>query len=76
MTLAIEPMITEGSYEVVWLDDDWTVMTEVAAGLPIMKIRFLLQRANLRSFPYKEEVSWGSFYGYLSRLSDYSMYAS
>ena len=28
MTLAIEPMITEGSYEVVWLNDDWTVMTE------------------------------------------------
>ena len=28
MTLAIEPMITEGSYEVVWLDDDWSVMTE------------------------------------------------
>lgn len=28
MTLAIEPMITQGSYEVVWLDDDWTVMTE------------------------------------------------
>lgn len=28
MTIAIEPMITEGSYEVVWLDDDWTVMTE------------------------------------------------
>lgn len=28
MTLAIEPMITEGSYEVLWLDDDWTVMTE------------------------------------------------
>lgn len=28
MTLAIEPMVTEGSYEVVWLDDDWTVMTE------------------------------------------------
>lgn len=28
MTLAIEPMITEGSYEVVWLDDEWTVMTE------------------------------------------------
>ena len=28
MTLAIEPMITEGSYEVVWIDDDWTVMTE------------------------------------------------
>ena len=28
MTLAIEPMITEGSYEVVWLDDDWTVMTK------------------------------------------------
>ena len=28
MTLAIEPMINEGSYDVVWLDDDWTVVTE------------------------------------------------
>ena len=28
MTLAIEPMITAGSYEVCWLDDDWTVVTE------------------------------------------------
>lgn len=28
MTLAIEPMINAGGYEVVWLDDDWTVVTE------------------------------------------------
>lgn len=28
MTLAVEPMINEGDYEVVWLDDDWTVVTE------------------------------------------------
>lgn len=28
MTLAVEPMITAGSHEVVWLDDDWTVVTE------------------------------------------------
>ncbi|WP_124066973.1 type I methionyl aminopeptidase [Clostridium sp. E02] len=28
MTLAIEPMINEGSLEVEWLDDDWTVVTE------------------------------------------------
>ena len=28
MTLAIEPMINEGSCEVVWLDDDWTVVTD------------------------------------------------
>ena len=28
MTLAIEPMVNEGSYDVVWLDDDWTVVTE------------------------------------------------
>ena len=28
MTLAIEPMINEGSPEVCWADDDWTVMTE------------------------------------------------
>lgn len=28
MTLAIEPMITAGDYHVVWLDDDWTVVTE------------------------------------------------
>lgn len=28
MTLAIEPMINSGGYDVVWLDDDWTVVTE------------------------------------------------
>lgn len=28
MTLAIEPMITTGTSQVVWLDDDWTVVTE------------------------------------------------
>lgn len=27
MTIAIEPMITEGSYKVAVLDDDWTVVT-------------------------------------------------
>lgn len=27
MTLAIEPMINMGSWEVNWLDDDWTVVT-------------------------------------------------
>lgn len=28
MTLAIEPMINLGTYEVSWLDDDWTVVTD------------------------------------------------
>ena len=28
MTLAIEPMINMGGSDVVWLDDDWTVVTE------------------------------------------------
>lgn len=28
MTLAIEPMINEGTWRVCWLDDDWTVVTE------------------------------------------------
>ena len=28
MTLAIEPMINEGRYDVEWLEDDWTVVTE------------------------------------------------
>lgn len=28
MTLAIEPMINEGTWEVYWLDDDWTVCTD------------------------------------------------
>ena len=28
MTLAIRADDHRGSYEVVWLDDDWTVMTE------------------------------------------------
>lgn len=27
MTLAIEPMINMGTYEVCWLDDDWTVVS-------------------------------------------------
>lgn len=27
MTLAIEPMINAGGWEVTWLDDDWTVVT-------------------------------------------------
>ena len=28
MTLAIEPMINEGTWEVDWMDDDWTVVTK------------------------------------------------
>jgi len=28
MTLAIEPMINMGRYDVVWMDDDWTIVTE------------------------------------------------
>ena len=28
MTIAIEPMITAGDYEVEWLSDDWTVVTK------------------------------------------------
>lgn len=32
MTLAIEPMINMGRYDVEWLDDDWTVVAE--DGLP------------------------------------------
>ncbi|HIQ99384.1 MAG TPA: type I methionyl aminopeptidase [Candidatus Scybalocola faecavium] len=28
MTLAIEPMVNAGRYDVAWLDDDWTVVTE------------------------------------------------
>ena len=28
MTLAIEPMVNVGNYQVCWLDDEWTVVTE------------------------------------------------
>ena len=28
MTLAVEPMLTSGTYRVEWLDDDWTVVTK------------------------------------------------
>lgn len=28
MTLAIEPMVNAGRYDVYWLEDDWTVVTE------------------------------------------------
>ena len=27
MTLAVEPMINMGTWEVYWLDDDWTVVS-------------------------------------------------
>ena len=53
MTLAIEPMITEGSYEVVWLDDDWTVMTEDGGWEPINKAgngKNSLSKTNLHEF--------------------------
>lgn len=28
MTLAIEPMVNVGRYDVIWLEDDWTVVTQ------------------------------------------------
>lgn len=28
MTLAIEPMVNQGAYDVWWLEDDWTVVTQ------------------------------------------------
>ena len=28
MTLAIEPMVNAGRWEVEWMDDDWTVVTK------------------------------------------------
>lgn len=28
MTLAVEPMITAGRYDVAWMDDNWTVVTD------------------------------------------------
>jgi methionyl aminopeptidase len=28
MTLAIEPMVNAGAYDVWWLEDDWTVVTQ------------------------------------------------
>ena len=28
MTLAIEPMINAGRFDVEWLNDDWTVVTQ------------------------------------------------
>ena len=28
MTLAIEPMVNAGTYEVAWVDDDWTVVSD------------------------------------------------
>ena len=27
MTIAIEPMINVGTHEVLWMDDDWTIVT-------------------------------------------------
>ena len=27
MTIAVEPMVNAGEYDVAWMDDDWTVVT-------------------------------------------------
>ena len=40
MTLAIEPMVNAGRYDVEWTDDDWTVITEDGSCLHIMRIQF------------------------------------
>lgn len=48
MTLAVEPMINAGTYDVVWLDDDWTVVTMMVLCRLIMKIPFSLPRMDQR----------------------------
>ncbi len=40
MTLAIEPMVTEGTYDVRVLKDKWTTVTPTASSRPTMKTRF------------------------------------
>ena len=40
MTLAIEPMVNAGRYDVLWEDDDWTVVTGMDHYPHIMKIQY------------------------------------
>ena len=40
MTLAIEPMVNAGRYDVEWTDDDWTVITRMVPCLHTTRIQF------------------------------------
>ena len=51
-------------------------MTEDGGWAAHYENTILITEGEPEILPYKEEVSWGSFYEDLSRLSDYSMYAS
>lgn len=48
MALAIEPMIKEGTYDVYWLDNDWTVARQMESFLLIMRIRLRLLMMDAR----------------------------
>ncbi len=41
MTIAIEPMITAGDYEVEWMPDGWTVVTVDKSLRHTMRIQYL-----------------------------------
>jgi methionyl aminopeptidase len=71
LCLAIEPMITEGTYEVRTLDDGWTVVTadgKLAAhfehtvaltddGPRILTLRPILEHADVERYRPKEEIA-------------------
>ena len=48
MALAIEPMINEGTYDVYWLDNDWTVATADGKLSAHMRIRLRLLMMDAR----------------------------
>ena len=62
MTLAIEPMITAGRYDVVWEDDGWTVVTEDGSLASHYENTILITTRRGRTF-------WGRSYMTISAFS-------
>lgn len=68
MTLAVEPMINMGTYEVVWMDDDWTVVTKDHSLSAHYENTILLTRGRARrSCPYNSR-NWRGFHGNARRM--------
>ncbi|MGR5880736.1 M24 family metallopeptidase [Bacillus cereus] len=51
MVICVEPMVNQGRRYVKTLSDDWTVVTVMVNGVPILSTRLLLQKQDTKSLP-------------------------
>ena len=71
MTLAIEPMVDLGSAEVVWMDDDWTVVTEDWSLSAHYENTILITDGEPEIFTLTEsEIATGRWNQYLGRQTE------